>query len=64
MARGKQITKSEDSVIKLGLQIGRGPTEIAKFLGRSRQSVHNRINRMKKTGEINQMVADLGQFDE
>lgn len=64
MARGTGITPEEDHVIRLGLQRKKKVSEIAKFLGRSRQAIHNRINRMKETGEINQGCLDMGQFDE
>lgn len=64
MARGKGMTGEEDSVIRLGLQNDRSVTEIANFLGRSRAAVYKRIERMKANGEINQLVADMGQLDE
>ena len=63
MARGKGITKAEDSVIRLGLQNDKSVAEIADFMGRADASIHKRIKRMKATGEIDQFVADLGQAD-
>lgn len=62
--RGRGITAPEDSVIRLGLQNGKSVSEIADFLGRSKASIYKRIERMKKSGEINQLVADMGQGDE
>ncbi len=62
--RGPAISQAEDKIIRLGLQRGRTVRQIAAFLGRAPASIYKRIERMKQTGEINQTVADLGQFDE
>lgn len=64
MARGKGITWEEDQVILLGLQKGKSVPEIANFLNRSFQAVYKRIERMKANGQIDQMVADMGQLDD
>lgn len=63
MARGKGITSEEDQVIRLGLQKNKPVAEIARFLERSPQAVYKRIDRMKLNGEIDQLVADMGQLD-
>lgn len=62
--RGKAISSEEDMVIRLGLQKKKPVAEIASFLNRAPASIYKRIERMKEDGEIAQVVADLGQFDE
>lgn len=57
------ISKSEEKIIKLGVQKGMKISDIAEALGRSRQSIYQRVDRMKARGEFDQMVADLGQLD-
>lgn len=64
MARGLQFTQPELDVIRLGLENGRKVSEIAKFLGRSRQSVYRRIDQMKESGDLHQSILDLGQCDD
>lgn len=63
MGRGTNFTRAEDDVIRIGLKLGREKTEIAAFLGRSRQSLYLRINKMKANGDLEQGVMDLGQLD-
>ena len=64
MARGKQFTKAELEVIRLGIKNKHTIVDIAKFLGRARQSVHIRINKMRENGELAQTEMDMGQCDD
>lgn len=60
MARGKGITPAEKQVVVLLLQREKNPSEIARFLGRSPQAIHQLIKRMNERGEL-QGVLDMGQ---
>lgn len=64
MVRGKQFTDDEDAVIRVGLQQNQPITEIAKFLGRARQSVHKRIAKMRSSGELIDPRFDAVQSNE
>ncbi|MEM7243397.1 MAG: hypothetical protein AAF429_14545 [Pseudomonadota bacterium] len=61
--RGKGITKSEEDVIRLMLQQGKGSTEIAKVLKRSRDAIQKRIVKMRSEGRLEQIIMDVGQTD-
>lgn len=60
MGRGKGITPAEKQVVMLLLQRGQNPSEIARFLGRTPQAIHQLIKRMKSRDEL-QGVLDMGQ---
>jgi transposase len=64
MARGKNFTKSEEDVIRLGLGNGKSVSAIAEFLNRGRASVYKRIEIMKARGDLNQVVLELGQGED
>ena len=52
MSRGKGFSRSEDHVIKFGLETGKPVSEIAEFLGRARQSVYKRIEKLRADGKF------------
>ncbi|KPU83824.1 hypothetical protein JI58_02295 [Marinosulfonomonas sp. PRT-SC04] len=60
MARGKAISRTDDIIIRLGIECKTPISTIAKELGRSRQTIYQRIERMKATGEFKQLMLDLG----
>ncbi len=66
MARGKAITDFESEVISLGLKNGANKSEIAKVLGRSKQSIYQYVSRMNEASkpDPNQYIMDIGKPDE
>lgn len=59
--RGKAFTQAEDDLIRLCLKQEKSLGKLAKHLGRGRQSMYERIKKMKRDGTINQDVMDFGQ---
>lgn len=62
-AGAKNFSKAELDVIRLALWDGRSVAAIAKLTGRGRASIYNQINKMTASGEIGQVVLDLGQIE-
>lgn len=62
--RGKAWTEAENDQIRIRLEVGQSPAEIARKLGRGRASVYLHIKRMREAGSLGQGVLDLGQADE
>ena len=59
----KGITRAEEQTIRLGLQLGKTVKQIAEFMDRPEGTVYRRIQRMKATGEIDQLEMPMGQYD-
>lgn len=52
MARAAYITEFERDCIRIAHNQGIGPTQTAKFLKRSRMSVHRQIVEMREAGTL------------
>lgn len=64
MARGKNISIAEKIAIRIGMQKGKTPSEIARYLNRSPQAVHQWIKKQENSADLKQLVLDMGQADE
>ncbi len=62
--RGKAWTQAENDQIRIRLEVGQSPSEIARKLGRGRASVYLHIKNMQDAGTLGQSVMDLGQADD
>lgn len=60
----KTITDFEDRIIRYGVQTGQTKTEIARFIGKSRQTVHNRVKAMIADGRLSELDINSGRSDE
>ncbi len=60
MARARFFTPTEDRLIRIWRDEGTSKAEIARRLGRSRQSIYQRLERMENTGETAQYMVPLG----
>jgi len=59
MAKAKYISDFELDVIRIGVSQGHQGVAIAKYLGRSKQSVYGKIAEMKAAGTLENMPFDF-----
>lgn len=63
MARARFFTPTEDRLIRIWDEEGISKAEIARRLGRTRQSIYQRLERMKNTGETAQYMVPIGSSE-